>query len=628
MATIRIPGRFYRAGEIGVAAPEAVPSDGDERRVTLAFSSEQPVVREYQISGKATLCLEVLGHSDGEVDFTRLEGGRAPLLVDHVQSVDSQVGVVERFWIENGRGYAVVRFGQSARASEILARVRDGELSGVSVGYEILELTPEPARDGMPVLRARWRPYEITLCPVPADATVGVGRSADGAERELSVSLPDEEQDMTDKTNLAAVTAPAAPLTAAPDLSAERARVRAIRAMGKRFDMPEEKVDAAIEDGRSETDFQKDVLDQVGSDENTATRERSANIGMTDKEVRRFSLLNVVRYLANPNDKKLRAAAAFEIEASEAAQSTLKRSAQGLLVPADVLSSQSFTRAIGVGTPNTNGAALVATDHLDGSFIGMLRKKAALTRLGVRTLTGLVGNVDIPRQASGATAYWVGENAGPTDSLLGFNTVSLTPHTLAASVPITRRTLIQSTPDIEFLVRDDLIQIMALALDAAGLGSGAGDADAPDGLLDYNIGEVDFEGATPTWAEIVEMESAIATADADVEGMRYVMGAAFRGTLKSTVKAPGTAEYLMQGDEMNGYQAVISNNGPASGAVLGNWQDMILAMWSGLDLTVDTSTLAASGGMVLRAFQDVDFGVRHAESFVHGRAAAGAPVGG
>lgn len=619
MATIKVPGRSYRAGEFDMAAPpEVVGVEPDERRVTLAFSSEEPVVREYDISGQATLCLEVLGHGDGEVDFSRLEGGRAPLLVDHVQNVDSQVGVVERFWIENGRGYAVVRFGKSVRASEILSRVRDGELSGVSVGYEVLALTPAGARDGMPVLRARWRPYEITLCPVPADATVGVGRSADAAEREFSVSLPNEEQDMT-TPNPAAAPAPAEVKAPAPDLSAERARVRAIRALGKRFDMPDDKVDAAIEEGRSEADFQKAVLDEMASDETNATRARNTKIGLSDKEVRAFSLMNAIRYLANPNDKRAREAAAFEIEVSAAAESTLKRSAQGLLVPADILSSQNFTRAVGVGTPNTNASALVATDHLDGSFIGMLRKKAALTRLGVRTLTGLVGNVDIPRQASGATAHWVGENGAPDTSLVGFNSVAMSPHTLAGAVPITRRALMQSTPDIEFLIRDDLISVLGLEIDRVGI-NGSADPDAPEGLLDYAINQVAFgvPGA-PTWAEIVELESAIAADDADVESMRYVMRPGFRGVLKSTPKVAGTAEFLMQGNEVNGYGVVASNNGPAAGAILGNWSDLILAMWSGLDLTVDTSTLAASGGMVLRAFQDVDFGVRHAESFVHGQ---------
>lgn len=617
MLKITVPGRLVRAGEFDMDAPPAVVEDGaaDDRRVTLAFSSEEPVVREYQLDGKPTACLEVLGHGPEDVDLARLSGGRAPLLVDHVQNVDSQVGVVERAWIENGRGRAVVRFGQSARASEILARVRDGELSGVSVGYEIVRPVRAGTQDGMPVLRCAWRPYEITLCPVPADPTVGVGRAAEGsAPREFSVANDEEKAMPKDvQENGAEIKA--------PDFTAERARVKAIRALGKRFDMPEEKVDAAIEEGRTEGEFQKEVLEEIGSEEQEATRSRQAKIGMTDKEIRSYSLLRAVRYLSNPLDARARKEAAFEIEVSEAAQSTLRRSAQGLLVPADVLSASNFTRAVGVGSPNGNAAALVATEHHDGSFIGMLRRKAALTRLGVRTLTGLVGNVEIPRQASGATAHWVGENSGPADSLVAFNSVPLTPHTLAAAVPITRRALMQSTPDIEALIRDDLIQIMALEVDRVGV-NGSADPDAPAGLLDAGITEFDFGGAAPTWADIVGMEAAIASDDADVETMKWLFKPAFRGQLKATPKVAGTAEFLMDGTQVNGYESVTSNNGPDAGAILGNWSDLILAMWSGLDLTVDTSTLAASGGMVLRAFQDVDFGVRHAQSFVHGIPAA------
>lgn len=618
---VKIPGRLHRAGEIDMPEPPAEPPPGaeppeDDRRVTLAFSSEAPVVREYEIAGKMTACREVLGHGAGEFDLSPLESGRAPLLVDHVQSVDSQVGVVERAWIEDGRGRAVVRFGKSARADEILARVRDGELSGVSVGYEITALAPAGEQDGMPVLRAQWRPFEITLCPVPADPTVGVGRAAEVAEREISVSVPDEESTMTKET-----TATATAEVKAPDLAAERARVKLIRAMGKKFRMSDEAVDKAIEEGRSEAEFQKEVLDEIGSEEQETTRSRNGMVGLTDKEIRSFSLLRAARYLANPNDQRARREAAFEIEVSQAAETKLKRSAQGLLVPADVLAHHSFTRAVEVnGGTNTAAQKLVATDHQSGSFIEMLRKKAALTRLGVRTLTGLEGNVEIPRQASGASAFWVGEGGAPTESTPGFNALSLTPHTLAAAVGITRRALIQTTPDVEALIRDDLIQTMALEIDAVGI-NGSADTDAPDGLLDQAISLMDFAAATaaPTWAEVVGMESQIAADDADVETMRWLMRPAMRGYLKATPKVAGTAEFMMQGNEVNGYEAVTSNNGPAAGAILGNWSDFILAMWSGLDLTVDTATLAASGGIMLRAFQDVDFGVRHAKSFVHGR---------
>jgi len=630
-AKIKLPARQYRAGVLEARAPEGEDgADGEDRRITLAFSSEAPVARHYILeSGEEFTGLEVLGHAEGEVDLARLASGRSALLTDHAQTIDAQVGVVEKAWIEEKRGRAIVRFGKGARASEVLARVRDGEITGVSVGYEIVSLTQVGEDNGQPIIRAQWRPYEITLCPVPADPTVGIGRAADGDVKiPLNLDRSKEGSDMSDKTKTKAETpaetetraAPAAPAT--PDnaaaMKAERARVREIRALGRKFNMPDDKVDVAIDGDTTVDQFQRSILDDMGSAEAEATRSKSAEVGLSDKEVRSFSLMRAVRFLANPTDTRAREAAAFEIEVSEAAQNKLGRDAKGLLVPADILARQDFVRAQNVGTGSAGGA-LVATEHMDGSFIGLLRKRAALTRLGVRTLTGLSGNVAIPRQTGGGTAYWIGEGNGPTDSEITVDTVNLTPHTLAAAVPITRRAMLQVSPDMEALVRDDLIRIMALEIDRVGI-NGDADADAPDGLLDHAINDVDFATAgQPTWAEVVQMESEIGADDADVEGMKYAFNATMRGHLKSTPKVAGTAEFMMKGNEVNGYESVVSNNTPAAGMLLGNWMDLVLAMWSGLDLTVDSATLAASGGVYLRAFQDVDFGVRHIESFAYGR---------
>lgn len=625
---IKAPAQQMRAGVLEARAPDDAVAD--DRRVTLTFSSEEPVSRHYLFEdGSDFTGLEVLGHAEGEVDLTRLASGRAALLTDHAQTIDSQVGVVEKAWIEDGRGRAIVRFGSAARASEVLARVRDNEINGVSVGYEILSLAQTGESDGTPIIRANWRPYEITLCPVPADPTVGIGRSADG-EVQIPITLEvrqKDESNMTTKTDItpaapAIPATPAAVVPAAPTndemMKSERARAREIRALGRQFEMPDDKVDAAIDSGATVAKFQRDVLDNMGSDQAEATRSKDAEIGMTQKEIGNYSLMRAIRFLSNPTDKRAREAAKFEIEISQTAEQTLNRSAKGLLIPGDVLSSQNFVRGQSVGDAN-KGAALVATDHMDSSFIGLLRKRAALTRLGVRTLTGLVGNVDIPRQTGGATAYWVGEGGGPTDSDMTLDNLTLGPKTLAGAVPITRRALIQASPDIEALVRDDLINIIALEIDRVGI-NGDVDADAPDGLLDGAVNDVDFATAgAPTWAEVVQMESEIGADDADVDGMKYLFNAAMRGHFKSTPKVAGTAEFMMNGNEVNGYQSVVSNNSPAAGLLFGNWQDFIIGMWSGLDLTVDTATLAASGGIVLRAFQDLDFGQRHVESFAYGR---------
>ncbi len=638
---IKVPARLLRAGVLEARAPDG--SDGADRRVALTFSSEAPVARNFILeSGEDFVGLEVLGHGEGEVDLSRLATGRAPLLTDHSQSIDSQAGVVEKAWIEGGRGRAICRIGKGARASEILERIRDGEISGVSVGYTIKgfsQVGTDP-ESGHRILRAHWCPYEITLCPVPADPSVGIGRAASGdAEITLPLKIEMEGHDMakddtTQHTGTQHTVAggddaqtrsiPAAPKgpSAADALRADKARQREIRALGRKFEVDPDKVEAALEGDTTVAAFQRAILDDMGSEQAEGTRSKNAEIGLTEKEVKSFSLMRAVRFLTDPTDQKARAAAAFELEVSEAAQDKLGRSAKGILVPGDVLSHQDFvrgqTRAQNVGTPSAGGA-LVDTQYMDGSFIGLLRKRAALTRLGVRTLTGLSGNVTIPRQTSGGTAYWVGEGGAPTESQSSFDGLSLTPHTLAAAVPITRRAMLQTSPDMEALVRDDLIRIMALEIDRVGI-NGDADSDAPDGLMDAAISDVDFATAgAPTWAEVVQMESVIAADDADVEGMKYCFNANMRGWLKSTPKVSGTAEFMMKGTELNGYQSVVSNNAPAASLLYGNWMDFIIAMWSGLDLTVDTATLAASGGVHLRAFQDVDFGLRHDKSFSYGR---------
>jgi HK97 family phage prohead protease len=173
MSKLEIPARLYRAGTVERASAPADPAIEDDRRVRLSFSSEAPVERWFGF--------EVLGHRDGECDLSRLAAGVMPLLADHRATLDNLIGTVESAEIVEGRGVAVVRFGKSARASEILARVRDGEITAVSVGYRINKAERAGERDGIPIFRATdWTVLEVSLVPMPADETVGIGRAAEG----------------------------------------------------------------------------------------------------------------------------------------------------------------------------------------------------------------------------------------------------------------------------------------------------------------------------------------------------------------------------------------------------------------------------------------------------------------
>lgn len=211
---MKIPAFAQRMGEIE-GAPEGAPSDS--REVQISFSSEHPYKRyDYE---NETDFLEVLGHRNGEADLARLNSGQAPLLKDHMPTLDSKVGNVVKAWVANGRGHAVVRFSSTPAGDELLARVRSGDVTCVSFGYSIESAERAPDKDGVPVVRAtRWAAKEISFVAIPADPTVGYGR-ADGGEIN-KINVTEKDANMADELNNPAPTVPAKAKTPPPITSA------------------------------------------------------------------------------------------------------------------------------------------------------------------------------------------------------------------------------------------------------------------------------------------------------------------------------------------------------------------------------------------------------------------------
>jgi len=628
MTAIEISRREYRGGTL---VRENISAD--ERTFELSFSSEAPVMRWWGV--------EVLGHGKGEMDEAWIGSGRAPMLVDHEASVDNQIGVVEKVWLEGGKGRAKVRFGKSARASEIFERVQDGELSSVSVGYEIRELKLVSQDGDVATYRAtRWTPFEISIVTVPADMSVGVGRarSSETIVVHIQDAIPIEGENImsVETETRAAPAAPASAAIAAPAapsveqiLATERARVSEIEAIATRFNC-RDKAAKAIQDGITVELFRGLVLDHLGSD---AQRAISANagIGMTEKEVKQFSFLRAINAIANPNNRLAQEAASFEREASEAVAKKRGKPASGILVPVEVLRGQ---RDLVVGTDSAGGY-LKDTELRSESFIDMLRNRMMVRALGATVLTDLQGDIAIPRQTGGATAYWVAESGAVTESAQTFDQVSMAPKTLGGYTDISRKLLIQSSIDIENLVRSDLATVLALEVDRAAI-HGSGSSNQPTGIVATSgIGSVagGTNGAAPDWSDIVDLETAAAVANADIGNLAYLTNAKVRGKLKQTEMAASSgAQWIWKdGNEpgfgmLNGYRAAVSNqvssaltkgtsSGICSAIIFGNFADLFIGMWSGVDLTIDPYTGATSGTVRVVALQDCDIAVRHAASF-------------
>lgn len=576
-------------------AMEAKVIDEKTRSVHIAVSSELGVERSF---GK-----EILDHSEGSIDLEFLRSGRAPLLLDH--DPEKQIGVIESVSLDGDRVLrSKVRFGRSALAQEVYQDVLDGIRGNVSVGYRVNKMERDE-KDKNAYRVKSWSPMEVSVVSIPADPSVGVGRSTVAPEPEPKVEPSVKKDDTMSEVNLDAVRAEAT--KAAAENAAE------IVKLGQRHNKADLAA-AAIGAGKTIDQFRGELLEEIGN-----APLDNKEIGLSKKEVRQFSVVRAIRALANPTDRAAQEAARFELEASEAAARAYGTTAQGVMVPADVLGSWG-RRDLNTSDDNE----IVATNLMAGDFIDVLRNASSVMQAGARMMPGLVGNVSIPKKTAASSGGWISTEGGAaSESEFTLGSVTMAPKTVGAFSDMTRQLILQSTPSVEALVRDDLTQALALAIDAGAL-KGTGSSGQPTGLYATSgINTDSFTGATPTWAEIVGLETLVAEDNALLGNLAYIAPAGLYGTLKTTAKATNQAIFAVDPDgTMNGYRTIVSNQATAGYLLFGNFSDCLIGMWGGLDLTVDPYTASTTGTVRVVALQTVDVAVRHAVSFALGTPAA------
>jgi len=644
---IKLKGKtFYR--EITL---RDIPKDAET--IELSFSSAEPVHRGRYI--------EILGHEEKEIDFSRLNTG-ASLLVNH--DPDKLAGVVERAELgADKKARATVRFGKSAYAQEIRKDVLDGIRKFVSVGYEIDDIKEQGEKGGVPILRAtKWTPYEISLVSIPADITVGVGRNKPPEEipEEAPEEAPAAEIKTTQEVEIKM-----------PDTNElekarkdEAKRIREIYAAADKLGKYPYKKDFSIKDevqrhidtGLSINDFVQVAMSAMTEPAELRT-ENTGETGLTPQEARSFSFLNALRGITTDTWD----GAGFEREVMITAKN--KTRAKGMVIPEEVLRQRVL---LGTAEPvsstsdsfyvtNATGSHLVGTDHLAGSFIDLLRNNLMVKKLGATVLSGLKGDVSIPKQIAGVAAQWFTESAvtqsyethyqALTGQTPSFTSIPLAPKYIAVEVPVTARLMHQSSPDVENLIRNDLAFAIAAGVDYAALygGSASGLNGSPTGLAGaltpYTV-ENSGTGTSIslTFGDIVGLETAISTANADIPRMAYLTSARGRGFLKQTLKVAAStfADFLwsvVPGQfgvgEMNGYLAYVSNQvinnytstiQAAKGAIntnlfFGNWGDLIIGEWGGIEIMVDDNTYFGQGASVLKIRRMCDIAIRRNESF-------------
>jgi HK97 family phage major capsid protein len=583
-------------------------AEDDPEVIEFSFSSEEPVERYFG--------MEVLSHKPGAMNMARLNSGAAPWLWNH--NPDVVLGGVERAWQGgDGRGMVRTRWSPNTKSEgsdewKVRQNWEAGIIRNVSFMYSIDAPLDLKSREGVALVTA-FTPMEVSTVSIPADATVGQGR----AIGEIAAPAADQTQppieSMEPTIDIEAVKAQAA--------ADERSRVSSITGLC-RTHAADDLAQGLIERGATESDAMKEVLAAIGKRASQPAAPKAAqpiasggssDIGLSNKEARSYSFLRAIRAQAFPNDRSAYEAAGFEREVSAAVEQQMGVSARGYLISNEVLQ-----RDLTVGTASAAGD-LVFTDARPGSFIELLRNRLALNTLGVTMLSGLNGPVAIPAQNGAGTAYWVAEKGTLTESNPTVNQVNMTPKTLGAYTEFSRRLLLQSSIDVETMVRNELATVIALEIDRAAL-YGLGNTNQPQGLkFITGINTEDFNAAAPTYAELVSMESKIAADNADIGAISYVTNSTIYGGFKTTEKASSTAQFVLEpGGTVNGYNVVRSNQVASGDVFLGVWNQMIMGMWGALDLQVNPYALDTSGGVRVTALQDVDVAVRHPEAFTRG----------
>jgi len=354
-------------------------------------------------------------------------------------------------------------------------------------------------------------------------------------------------------------------------------------------------------------------------------------VGLSREDIQGYSMFRAIRAVLNQDWRD----APLEKQASEQIAKRLGKQTRSnaFFLPYEVTRNYlpAEKRDITIGTEGTD---IMMTDF--GSLIDLLRNRSRCIQAGARVLTGLRGDLQYPKLTAAAVGGWVAEGGAPSESTQTFGQVKLVPKQLSAFTDLTRQTLLQSSFDVERAIRDDLATVLSIEFDRAAL-HGSGASNQPTGIASQagvNVVALGANGAAPTWANILQLEEEVAIDNADEGRLGHITNPKVRRKLKTTERATNTgifvwndlAPYGTPTTPLNGYTALITNQVSStltkgtSGAVcsaifFGNWEELLMGIWSDVEILVDPYTASTTGTVRIVALMNADIAVRHGESF-------------
>ena len=626
-----------RSGETSFNAVE-------DRTYEIPFSSEFPVERNFGT--------EILSHEEGSIDFSRLNGGVAPVLWNH--NMDELVGIVRSAYLDKDKdkkkGRAVIELSRNAKAQEIKRDIDDGIIRSISVGYKILEMEERDIEGNNAFVATRWQPFEVSLVSSPADPSSMIGRSLidlDTMHTQGNQSIIEDKRLNTHPEN---ITNTEESMTSTPqDLevvrseaakqagSKERTRIKEIQSMCSRHDFGD-LADQMIENGSSADACRAAILERIEAKpvETVAPVEEQLNKKEKEYLARDYKVSALLQGAITGDWSSYGSGFAREISEELSKYGQRNQQNGGYFVPFSALTRATYNTATA-----SQGGNIVPTDLRADDFIEELRNASKMVELGTTVLTGLSGDVAIPRTSGVASsAYLSSETASISQSEGTFDQISMTPKTLASFSKFSRNMLIQATPGIENIVRNQLQRGINVGIDA-GIISGSGSSGQPTGILNQsgiNSVAIGTNGGAITLDKIVDLETAMMEDNAAVnpDTVAYLTNAKVMGAIKKLKTSGG--EYIVNNNLMaigrgetplavNGYPLAMTNNVPSnltkgsssgvcSALILADFTQIVLGIFGGgVEISVGESGDDFQKNLTsVKAVVAFDVALQHAES--------------
>ncbi|EME0745929.1 phage major capsid protein [Salmonella enterica] len=649
--------------DLTVSAPAFVES-GDDRIVELAFSSEAPYSRIYtDQNGDPVELKEILVHDKDAVDLDVLND-KASLLFNH--EFDNHIGVVvpgSARIDEDGVGRALVKFSQVGQlANETYDKVKEGTMSKVSVGYTVLEGHADFSKGVYFV--TKWQPYEISIVSVPADSSVGVGRSLntntdelDEEKREVEVEnketeiKPEEEIRSEEKQENKEPENEESPSDSGNSSSDSESIPQEVNPEETRSEeQPEENKPVETDELNTNTESERQEEAQPENKPEEEVFQRSAedteeiraigkHLNISEDEIQRaiedkeITVESFKQRALNINTES-KTFAKGKIKMTDTIKTLETRfdlsaalrslSQEKALNGAEAEYSQEMARQAAqrgraqrsnsVFVPTSALSPVVGTDIRHDSFVDLLLEKSVLGSLGVNTLTGLTAPISLPRMNKNATDAFgfVNENGEGALSEVAFDGVPMSMKTFTGAVAMSRQSML-SMPNIGALVAEHLIKASRIKLEKLILGNEEV-TNARAGLVKQLVDAGKVVKCGLTHKDFLVEIAKLTDAGVDEAQIALAMRGALAADLASTLRDQAVAGYIMENGKIAN-RPVHTSGVLAEGAILaGDFSALTIGEWAGLEIDVDTTSLRAKGGTAVRVWADLDWAVSNPDA--------------